>query len=163
MPYKDPVKRRAYAVARQKKYLAAHPEIAKRRKREWYLRSYSRRKDKIREFAKNWRLNNPEKMKSVRLDWHYANHGKVLEWKRILRKKHQEKRNNAAPRPKPDRCEICKTFGPIVYDHDHVSGKFRTWACHRCNRVMGAVQDDPQILRSIADHLERFFKELVDG
>jgi hypothetical protein len=58
-------------------------------------------------------------------------------------------------------CEICITpFGyeratRPCWDHDHTTGQFRGWLCHRCNVSLGLMADDPVRLRAAADYLER--------
>lgn len=39
-------------------------------------------------------------------------------------------------------------------DHDHETGIFRVLLCMNCNRALGHAQDDPSILRKLADLLE---------
>jgi hypothetical protein len=43
----------------------------------------------------------------------------------------------------------------IVLDHCHDTGGFRGWLCDPCNVVLGMVKDRPEILRDLADYLER--------
>ncbi len=43
----------------------------------------------------------------------------------------------------------------LVVDHDHKTGQIRQLLCQACNRLLGAVQDDPQRLRVAADYLEK--------
>ena len=69
----------------------------------------------------------------------------------------QQSHLSLAGRPKPERCELCGGLPDkkgIVWDHDHVSGAFRGWLCSRCNLVLGKVNDDPEMLRKLADYLE---------
>jgi len=40
-------------------------------------------------------------------------------------------------------------------DHDHKTGKVRGILCHYCNIALGQCFDDPKILRSLADYLEK--------
>jgi hypothetical protein len=37
------------------------------------------------------------------------------------------------PRPKDGRCEACGEKKVLCLDHDHETGEFRGWLCHRCN------------------------------
>ena len=40
-------------------------------------------------------------------------------------------------------------------DHDHATGKFRALMCGPCNRICGLSHDDPEVLRTLANLLER--------
>lgn len=65
-----------------------------------------------------------------------------------------------AGKPKPSHCELCGTkefeenVGRIVFDHNHSTGNFRGWICDRCNKVLGLVYDQTELLRSMANYLE---------
>lgn len=67
-------------------------------------------------------------------------------------------RNKYAPRPCPDKCEICNRLSNgckrgLYYDHDHTTGKFRGWICPRCNYVLGMVHDDCTVLDKLKEYL----------
>lgn len=49
----------------------------------------------------------------------------------------------------------CLGHDVIAFDHCHTHGHFRGWLCDRCNTTLGAVQDKPDLLRKMADYLER--------
>lgn len=60
-----------------------------------------------------------------------------------------------AGRPRPSACEICSEISErVVFDHCHTGGHFRGWICDRCNRVLGSVKDDPNLLRKLATYVE---------
>ncbi len=73
------------------------------------------------------------------------------------------KQDVAMGRPRPSHCELCGEAGTgkyghkwvgIVFDHCHESDMPRGWLCDRCNKVLGLVEDKPDLLRQLADYLE---------
>lgn len=70
--------------------------------------------------------------------------------------------------PENHRCPICdrdakQAFGKggqhlkssWVLDHDHVSGKFRGYICHSCNRGLGLFSDSVDILSKAINYLRQ--------
>lgn len=54
------------------------------------------------------------------------------------------------------KCEACRTpIDRLVIDHCHDTGKVRGLLCDRCNLVLGAVEDNPAILRAAVRYLAR--------
>jgi hypothetical protein len=49
----------------------------------------------------------------------------------------------------------------LCVDHDHKTKRIRGLLCHRCNRSVGFAQDDPEILRKLADYIEQANKTQV--
>lgn len=45
--------------------------------------------------------------------------------------------------------------GALVVDHDHTTGKVRGLLCHNCNRALGLLGDNVDILLSSISYLER--------
>ena len=43
----------------------------------------------------------------------------------------------------------------LSVDHNHRTGAIRGLLCGNCNRALGHAQDNPSILRALADYLER--------
>ena len=43
----------------------------------------------------------------------------------------------------------------LVIDHDHNTGEVRGLLCNGCNIALGQCRDDPEVLRALADYLER--------
>lgn len=64
------------------------------------------------------------------------------------------------------RCPICnrteqecigqgnKNIGAWVVDHCHKSDIFRGWLCHKCNRGLGAFNDDINIIYKVIAYLK---------
>ena len=61
-------------------------------------------------------------------------------------------------------CQICGTEGfsmtgdedaeKLCFDHKHGTSFVRGKLCHNCNRALGLLQDNPDLLRKAADYLE---------
>lgn len=52
-------------------------------------------------------------------------------------------------------CKLClKVMDKPVYDHDHLTGKFRGYICHNCNVGLGMFKDDVDVLRLAIKYLE---------
>jgi hypothetical protein len=43
----------------------------------------------------------------------------------------------------------------ICVDHCHTSGRIRGFLCHDCNLAIGKAKDDPNLLRKMAEYLEK--------
>lgn len=56
-------------------------------------------------------------------------------------------------------CAICKSVNdndrPLVVDHSHISNKVRGLLCDKCNRAIGALEDDPKRLQNAILYLIR--------
>lgn len=55
------------------------------------------------------------------------------------------------------KCAICGTtnwgrISPCI-DHDHKTGKVRSLLCNRCNRTLGFIEDNPDLLIKMHDYL----------
>lgn len=59
-----------------------------------------------------------------------------------------------AGRRKPEQCELCGALGRICFDHDHKTGKFRGWICHRCNSALGLVRDNAELLTEMVEYIK---------
>ena len=68
-----------------------------------------------------------------------------------------------------NRCYLCGGTGFIIgsnnhseklaVDHDHQSGKIRKLLCHNCNRALGLMQDNPELLRKAALYIEYYTED----
>lgn len=58
---------------------------------------------------------------------------------------------------KPALCECCGNppgAKSLAIDHDHDTGRFRGWLCHRCNLGIGLLGDTPDGLIQALNYLE---------
>jgi hypothetical protein len=63
-------------------------------------------------------------------------------------------------------CAICRQCRPynLAIDHCHRTGRIRGLLCKLCNnRLLTSARDDPVILRTAAEYLERFPCDAVLG
>lgn len=51
----------------------------------------------------------------------------------------------------------------FAVDHSHLTGAVRGLLCHHCNIALGAVKDNPSLLRELADYLDRHVREVIDA
>jgi Recombination endonuclease VII len=118
---------------------AAHPDLSKEIKaRHRMLHLVEIRKaDAARQ--KKRRKADPERQRQL-----------VAKYKQRL----EEKREEIAGRPRATQCDICALPGKTVFDHDHETGAFRGWICDRCNKVLGLVYDNPELLCRLAYYLD---------
>lgn len=57
------------------------------------------------------------------------------------------------------RCAICGRKEDLVVDHDHATGHVRGLLCQACNRGLGCVHDNSQILAAMIDYLHEHSSE----
>ena len=67
----------------------------------------------------------------------------------------REKRRQAG-RGTPGLCECCGDHAnKRHWDHDHATGLFRGYLCHRCNCALAFAKDSPDRLRALIAYLGR--------
>lgn len=112
-----------------------------------------------------WQAANPEKKraKQNRYQSRKSKGQKLAESRRdhgTERQRREARLTEIAGRPRPNVCDICQNSNArrndvIAFDHCHKHGHFRGWLCDRCNVTLGSVEDKPDLLRKMADYLER--------
>lgn len=140
---------------KEREYNESHREERNAYFRRYYAESEERRQQ-AKDSAKEWRKNNPEKVRQrwqsrsylTRLDHHLrgkfgitlADYNEMLEQQEGL-------------------CAICRQpprgQRRLVVDHCHETGKVRQLLCHPCNSGMGLLQDNPELLAKAIQYLER--------
>ena len=167
---------RKYAAARRERDPGAHASYC----REWRKNRPEEQKEKQKEedrarLAKRY-LENKEDHLAKCKEWYEKNKLKALAAAKQWAEDHPETRNAAVekynhkrrglpipPRPRPDMCELCHCpetrrnkkgeLFKLCLDHCHETGGFRGWLCHRCNRTLGMVRDQQDLLINMAGYL----------
>jgi formylmethanofuran dehydrogenase subunit E len=127
-------------------------------------------KEQISEYRKQYRLNNQEKIKAYRqknrprqkeLD------RKLNRAKRLRERGMSEEDFNSKLNQQEGKCAICdkpqdESIKFLSIDHDHKTNKNRGLLCSNCNRGIGLLQDDINILQSAIKYLKQYQNLLHD-
>jgi hypothetical protein len=116
------------------------------------------------EISRRYRERHPEKMKEAQKKYRDANKQYMSERQRKyqLRDKYgitDEDYNNMFI-SQDGKCAICGTsdqtgkWQRFGVDHCHKTGKVRALLCNECNRGMGLLKDNAELLRKAADYLD---------
>lgn len=110
------------------------------RSRKWHQRTRDIRLPKLRA----WKAQNPE----------YARTARIRAYG-ISREEYEHLHKS-----QDGRCKICKRAeedspkGRLAIDHDHATGRVRALLCNLCNIAIGALSEDPHLIRKAAEYLE---------
>ena len=139
----------------KRKWRLENPE----RDREINRRSYEKRdKKEAAEYTKQYRLTHVEQVKitnkNVKLKRQYGI--TLFEYTAMLEKQNGVCAICGKPETKWQRRGSCKTPTPdsLHVDHSHATGKVRGLICNYCNLGIGALKDDPELLRKAASYIE---------
>jgi hypothetical protein len=113
------------------------------RSRQWRIDNPERAINKIRE----WRKKNPHKQREYHINNFYDFSKSIMKFLINWRK---------------GKCAICekklnrfgRSWNEATVEHDHKTGNFRGVACGRCNRVLGMVGDNIQLLQNLILYLQ---------
>lgn len=115
-----------------------------------------------RRWAREWRANNPEKLKEYNAEAHTKHRARNLEYmfRYGLRRRYDMtvEQVEALIAKQGRACAICTTaftskLRPCV-DHCHTTGAVRGLLCKKCNWGLGSYDDNPERLRTAAEYLE---------
>lgn len=136
-------------------------ELEKRTEKAWR----DKNKDKIREYTKQQKQNNPQ----TSTIWRKKNKDKIKIYsfrygtgKRygITNQQYEEMFKNQEGLckicKKPETClsGVTKEVQRLSIDHSHETGQIRGLLCSNCNRGLGMYKDSPDLLRKAALYLE---------
>jgi hypothetical protein len=141
--------------------------------------------ERAREWHKNYRAQNREKINAQHREWRAQNRDKVREWRERDREKQRIWQTKRVHGMEPEDwdalwdaqgglCYLCgadlATVKVVDIDHDHsccppaksCAVCRRGLACHGCNIAIGNAGDDPGRLRRMADALEAAKREVAE-
>lgn len=125
-------------------YQKNHRDLINKRKRE-KIKNNPEYRLKVLNATKLWRLNNPEKMAlTKRKSMLKHKYGITLEEYQNLLTEQENK------------CAICKREIQLCVDHDHVTGKTRGLLCHACNRAIGLLKENEEILINAINYVNKY-------
>jgi hypothetical protein len=143
------------------------------KRKDYYLKCMAENPEKERARGKAWRDKNRERLNAQGLKWIRANplkrldhqlksiHGITLD---EYNKKKEEQKDLCASCGKPEVAKIWKNqklgIKRLSVDHCHTTGKIRDLLCQQCNMALGALREDPIIIRKLADYIERHKKPI---
>jgi len=87
-----------------------------------------------------------------RRQWYHKNKAEIARYVKEWKEQFYEK---AAGRPRSETCELCFKAAFTQFDHCHETGCFRGWICAECNKALGLVRDNAELLRRMADYVEK--------
>lgn len=133
-------------------YLAHRKELAKRRKAY-----YAKHQEECKARAHTYYHANREEIASQRRARRPARREEASSYRRLKKYGLSELGFRALIDKQGGACALCRENnwgcrGPQV-DHDHITGQVRGILCQRCNLVLGAIKDDPNIARAIVGYL----------
>lgn len=136
--------------------------------RNWYLKN----RDKEIQRVRQWQQANPEKVNSCHRKRRQADPRgtKLKNREGHLRRKYGLTQNmfEALVLAQLGHCAICGVSEgmDLHVDHDHQTKKVRGLLCGKCNKAIGLLNDDPELLTSARSYLQsanRFWGTRADG
>lgn len=140
----------------------------------YYAQWRESNREKLKEYADNYRKEYPDKAKQIHNRWYQANLEYARERARSYRAQHLEAELARSLRrsfglsvdqysdmmaAQNGVCAICggknKHGRRLFVDHDHKTGEIRALLCRNCNNALGMVDDQVGILEKMIHYLSR--------
>lgn len=128
-------------------------------KRIAYRRDWNERnREKLREQSKLWRQNHREEINAKARKRYIKNKESELNRHRKQSYGIDEEIYFELVNAQNGTCLICgdKPSINLSVDHNHKTGKIRGLICNPCNIAIAKAKDSPEILRAMADYLEKY-------
>ena len=146
------------------------------------LIDHDAKKERQREYMKQWRSANAEKVKSYQKNWKAENAVSQAEYQKVYHAEYRSrddiqyktwernlKRNykmtpddfNKLWKAQDGKCAICQVDlqprgrkpDAVAVDHNHETGEVRSLLCRACNHGIGCLKDSPEVLTAAAKYL----------
>ena len=133
-------------------------EKVSKEKRKLYIKNWKlKNRDKLLKYSRDSRKRNIKKIKVYSKRHYWENREKNLSDKRYKKYGITQEEYLRIVRLQEYKCAVCFKEDKInlSVDHNHKTGKLRGIICNRCNMALGNVGDSPQVLRSLANYLEK--------
>ena len=133
-------------------------EIQKERRKKYIQEWKKQNHDKLLKYGETWRENNREKINAGAKERYYENRNAELSRHRFKNYGIDNDTYNFMVNAQDGRCIICGDMPEInlSVDHNHQTGKIRRLICNPCNIAIAKAKDSPEILRAMADYLEKY-------
>ena len=121
-----------------------------------YYHTHSEYNKKVREVVKQHQQNFPKQHNKNNRNWR----SRDPEWKRLcnlLWNYNLTLDEYHAMQERQDfHCLFCDSEEKLEIDHCHKTNKVRGLLCHRHNVMLGQARDNPEVLRSAANYVEKY-------
>jgi len=122
---------------------------------------------------KEWKLNNPEKIKALndknaakRKLFYDSPEGKISSRRAHLKRMYNITLEEYTLKLKEqnNKCKICCSensfdrYGVLAVDHCHTTGNIRGLLCYKCNVGLGNFNDNQELLKKAINYLEQYKK-----
>lgn len=141
---------------------------AKKEKQREYMRQWrAANADKIKAYKKNWKAENAvsqaEYQKAYMADYQVKPDVQYKTWERNLRRNYRMTPDdfNKLWKAQDGKCAICQVdmqprgrkSDAAAVDHNHATGEVRGLLCRSCNHGIGNLKDNPEVLMAAAEYL----------
>jgi hypothetical protein len=138
------------------RWAAANPKRCRDNAAKWRDANREKVREAQRRSSKKWREKYPERSRMIVREHARACHRRKTGWTREL--------FAAAWMLQNGTCAICGVtmlptgvaLNSVAADHNHRTIQPRGLLCHGCNKGIGLLKDNPNVLRSAITYLERY-------
>ena len=131
---------------------------AKRKYRETHREEARGYRETHREEARTWREMHKEELQEKRHEYYEAHKEERREYRLKYKFNLSQEDYDRLFVSQGGVCAICGSSpnGKVLcVDHDHKTGEVRALLCNKCNRGLGYLGDDSNLLRRAADYIDQ--------